>query len=132
MGDETGPQTGPAQLAQAMGAQREVYLFTVPKALCARTGVSEVGMYELRASDELLAAKAAGSDRLRLAHELATHSLASVNGARVSVADGSADAAWSKMSAPLRNMVLMAYAKIHNPEDDDTEGFLASQRVRVG
>lgn len=94
--------------------------------------VRSVGIVELTTGEELLATKRARGDAMRLAYELAKQSLVEVNGAKVNIADGSADEAWAKMTPKTRNLVLGAYGDLHAPSDGAAEAFRASRRVKVG
>lgn len=111
---------------------RALYLFDVPKALSDAVGVSQVGMVELTAEEELMATKRAQGDAFRLAYELAKESLRSIDGRAVGAADGTADVAWSKMGAKLRQLVMSAYNLLHSPKQEEQAGFLASRQVQVG
>ena len=108
-----------------------VYVFTVPEDVEAN-GVSSVGLRELTAQDELMCAKRAGGDSIRLAFEMAKQALAEVNEKKVSLVDGSADKAWDSFSSQIRQLVLTAYAEIHNVDEAKTKNFLKSRQVKVG
>lgn len=112
---------------------REVHLFTVPEALAAEVGVREVGMVTLTAAEEMMAHKRAPKrDAVQLALELAKASLVEVDGGKLTLADGSADAFWANAHPKLRELVLSAYADLHSPREEDAASFRASRRVRVG
>jgi hypothetical protein len=116
---------------QAIRRERVVYTYTVPSEL-ASLGISSVGLVELTAEEEQMAIKRARGDQFRLAGELVKESLREIDGKRVSLADGSVDAAWNRMPAKIRSLVLQAYAQIHNPPEGAAEGFLQSRQVRAG
>jgi hypothetical protein len=94
--------------------------------------VKEVGLAVLTADEEILCAKRAQGQGARLAMELAKTSLCEADGQKLSSGDGSSDIFWKDCNPKLRQLVMTAYAKIHAAEDDDVEGFLASQQARVG
>lgn len=109
---------------------RPIYRYTIPKNLA--NGVKKVGLVLLTTDEELRATKRAHADTHRLAYELTKQSLAEVDGKPVSEGDGSIDIAWDAMSPKVRGLVLVAYASLHTPEDEETTSFLKSQQVSVG
>jgi hypothetical protein len=115
---------------QLVKSARTVHTFTLPDSVLGE--VRSVGLVELTAEEELMATKRARGDHFRLAYELAKQALATVNGARVGVADGSADAAWQGMHPKVRNMVLAAYMQLHTPDEGSTADFLKTVTVQVG
>ena len=123
---------------QLSGSHREspVYEFNVPaKAQSNVEGLGKVetiSLTELTASDELLAiARAKSGAAMQIAHELAKQSIVGVNGKKVGLADGSVDLLWNRMKPALRSMVLSAYNKINQPQDEDTDDFLKSCSLKV-
>ncbi len=110
-------------------AKRPTYLYDVPEGVDPQ--ISEIGLVEVTAEEELMAAKAAGREEARIAYELVKRSLCSINGHPVSTVDGSADKAWDEMGAKLRQLVLGAYSEIHNPQDGAAAAFLKSRRVKL-
>ena len=108
---------------------RAVFTYTVPVGMGG--DIKSVGLVELTASEELMAAKRASGEGARLAYEMAKTSLVEVNGSKVGLADGSADSAWNKMPPKVRNLVIQAFASLHAPPEDDAASFLASRQVRV-
>lgn len=120
------------------GAHRDVpvYEFNVPtKAQCSIEGIGKVetvSLSELTAADELLAiARAKSGVAMQIAHELAKQSIVAVNGKKVGLADGSVDLLWNRMKPALRSMVLSAYNKINQPQDEDMDDFLKSCSLKV-
>jgi hypothetical protein len=109
---------------------RPVHTFQIPESIA--DGTTSIGMVELTAHEEIMAAKRAGSDAFRLAYELTKQSLAEVNGQPVSLADGSADTAFDKMGPKVRSLVIQGYTRLHAAGEDVAEGFLQSMQVRVG
>ncbi len=112
-------------------ADRTVHTFTIPKNLAVH-GIEKVGLVELRVQEELNGAKRAMGDQVRTAYELAQESLRYVNGQAVTTADGTADAAWAKMHPKVRHLVVTAYAKLHQPEENELKGFLDSAIASAG
>lgn len=110
---------------------RVVYAYTIPKRIAKEAGVQSIGLIELTAREEMLAAKRSNGEQFNLAHSLVTSSLHMVNDVEVSIGDGSADRAWETMNPKVRNLVLQAFADIHAPEDEDTADFLASRQVKA-
>lgn len=110
---------------------RTIHTFNIPASLSGY-GVETVGLVELKAGEELDAAKRASGDQMRTAYELAQEALHYVNGQRVRTMDGTADAAFAKMHPKVRSLVISAYARLHSPEDADTKAFLESRQSQVG
>ena len=109
---------------------RPVYRYTVPPKLSG--DIKSVGLVQITCDEELRATKRSRNDSHRLAYELTQQALVEANGNKLSEADGSRDSVWSKMSPKVRNLVLLAYAQLHSPEDDESSDFLKSQEVTVG
>jgi hypothetical protein len=112
--------------------QRQTYSYKVPPKLAASTGIESVTLVELTADEEIAAAKRSRNDNVRLAYELVKSSLVGVNGKQVSLADGTADAAWNRMDPKVRALALQAYASLHNAEEEDVADFINSRSVNVG
>lgn len=110
---------------------RPIFVYDVP-ASCEDAEVKSVGLVQLRTGEELMAAKRSHGDNFKLAFELAKQSLVEVNGEKVTVGDGSADSAWSKMAPMTRNLVMGEYAALHAPPEGAEEAFRKSRRVKVG
>jgi hypothetical protein len=116
--------------AEVKPLSRQVYTYNVPVKIPG--DVRSVGVVELTADEELQATKRSRGDTFRLAYELAKQSLVEVNGEKVSLMDGSADAIWAKMNPKLRNLVLAAYSDIHTPTEEDAALFLKTRVTQVG
>lgn len=123
------PVTSLGQLLSPGGA-RPLYVYEVPASL--DVGVRSLGLVELTAGEELMAAKRASGDSMRLAYELSKEALRRLDDRALSAADGSIDVAWSAMSPKLRNLVLSAYNDLHAPAEAEVRGFLKSRTVQVG
>lgn len=120
--------------AGATGAEarsRPLFTYPIPKSLH-KYGVRSIGLVELTLEEEAAASRRAGNDALKLGLELASTSLRQVNGQDVSVVDGTADGAVAKMGSKVRQLLVMAYQKLHMPEKDEIEGFLKGEEVTVG
>lgn len=113
-------------------AARAVHVFTFSPEIQKEFGVTSVGLHELTIDEELMAAKRASGDPILLAYEMPKQALAEVNGQPVSLMDGSADIAWSKLNPRVRQLVMTAYSKIHNATGEEAKVFLQSQTIRVG
>lgn len=111
-------------------ASRPVYIYKVPPALGGED-FKTIGLVQLTAREEMMAAKRSNGDPIKLAYEQVQQSIAEVNGERVSIADGSADKAFNAMNPMIRNLVMTAHAKLHSPEDTVVEDFLGSREVRI-
>lgn len=123
---------------QLAGPAREVavYEFKVPGKAQSEIGnfgkVETVGLCELSASDELLAiARAKNGVAMQIAHELAKQSIVRVNGKKVGFADGSIDIFWNQIKPSLRAMILSAYNRINQPEEEDMDDFLNSLSLKA-
>jgi len=121
------PLTGSLQ-AKVPG--RSVSTYDLPKEVS--DSIRSVGLVELTTEEELMAAKRAHGDPMRLAYELAKQSLVEVNGSQVSLGDGTSDKAWGAMGPMVRNLVLTAYAELHAAPEEATKLFLRSRKVRLG
>lgn len=123
------PITSLGQLV-ASGAVRPVYTYTVPESL-GDVGARSVGLVELNAGEELMAAKRAMNNPIQLAYELAKEALRAIDGRPLSLGDGSTDVAWGAMCPKLRNLVMAAYNDLHSPEAAEVKGFLKSRQAHV-
>ena len=110
-------------------SSRPIYTYQIPTKLAAEAEVSSVTLVHLTAAEELAAAKRAGP--LRLGSELAKAALHSLNGKVLSVVNNEKEQAWHKLHPKLRSLVLQAYSKLHAPESEDVESFLASEVVEA-
>lgn len=108
---------------------RPVHTFDVPPSLGEE--IKKLGLVKLEPAEELMASKRSGSDAMRFAYELAKQSLVEIDGKPVGVADGSVDTAFTSMGPKLRQLVTLAYTKLHAATDEETKDFLSSQAVRV-
>jgi hypothetical protein len=111
---------------------RPKHVFQIPASMAEATGVQSVGLVELTAIEEMQATKKAGTDTMRIAFELAKSSLVEMNGKTLSRASGEHDGAWQNMHPKIRSLVIQAYTRIHQPENDEVDGFLESAKVEVG
>lgn len=115
------------------------YKFPVPEETAALNDppIRTLHLRLLSGDDELLAAKKARGastefgSQFSLAHELAKLSLVAINGKDVRTEDGSVDAAWSKMHAQIRTLVMRAYAKLHTPKEEVAEDFLKGMTIEA-
>lgn len=114
---------------EATKSSRTIYLYEIPKELS--TDITSVGLIQLTAGEEMQAAKRSGSDPIRLVYEQVKQCLVEVNGEHVSLADGTADAAFDRMPPMIRNLVMTAYGQLHTPPEEATSGFLKSRSIRV-
>lgn len=108
---------------------RPLYVFQIPAAYAST--VKSFGLVEITADEELLAAKLAGSDRMKIAHLLASFSLREVDGKPVSFGDGSSEAAFRKMAPKERNLLMTAYADIHTVSEEAAAGFLKARTTKL-
>lgn len=116
---------------QGTVGHRQMHLFTIPASLQG-FGIKSIGLVELTAEEEIMATKRCANDVARLAFELAKESLRQVDGKPVSTMEGTVDRLWNRMHPKVRNLVVAAYGQIHQPEGNETAGFLASHQVQVG
>lgn len=123
------PVNSAAEAAQVV--KRAIYRFDVPESL-RRYGIQQMGLVELNAREEIMAAKRAGNQPLQLAFELARECLREIDKVPVSTGDGTADSVFDNMHPKIRTLLVSAYSELHNPSDVDTTAFLASREMRVG
>ncbi len=114
------------------GPAREVYEFNIPAAYQCEDAQKTIGIRKLRSAEEVEATRACQGESMRLAWELSKASLIEVDGKRLIHHEGQADTKWDKFDPKLRALVVAAYAKLHTPEDDETENFLASMTMKIG
>ena|SRR5688572_9360027 len=125
-------------LAAATAAAKDdriVHWFDVPRRLAQQTGVVRVGLVELSSGEELMATRRCRNDAIRLAIELPRESLRYVNDKRINTGDLSSEEFWDSTRQgmyQIRQLVLAAYAEVHNPPADETASFLASRRMTSG
>lgn len=117
--------------------QRPIHTFTFPKVLQDQHGIESVGLRELTVEEDLMAiarSQTVGGAIVsaRVAYERVKAALAEVNGAPVSLGDGTTDKAFAEFPQPIRELVGAAYAKVSTVEEDLANAFLKSQQVRVG
>ena len=120
--------SAPIETAATKSA-RPVYVYQIPKEI--GTDVASVGLVQLTAREEMMAAKRAGGDSVRMAYEQVMQALVEVNGETVGIANGSAETAFNSMSPMVRNLVMTAHVKLHAPEEATVADFLKSREVRV-
>lgn len=111
--------------------RRAKHVFTVPPSLHSY-GIQTMTFVALRADEEILATKRAGTDIVRVGFELAKESLRAVNDKPVSTSNGTADTAWNEMDPKVRNLALLAYQSIHTASDVAASDFLKSAQVQIG
>lgn len=116
--------------AMAQKASRPVYVYTVPPHL-GGDDFQTIGLVQLTAHEEMMAAKRSNGDPIKLAYEQVMQAIVEVNGERVSLANGTADRAFNTMGPMVRNLVMTAHAKLHAPPEADVDLFLQSREVRV-
>lgn len=122
-------------LITAAQTHRTVYWFNVPAKLAAKSGIKKLGFIELQAHEEMMCANRCESSQVRLGFELAKEALRRVDDKQLSTADGSTDTFWGGNTPGLskvRQLVLAAYAHIHTPDEEDSEGFLGSMETEIG
>ena len=110
--------------------ERTIHVFEIPAALGG--DIRSVGVVELTAAEELMAAKRVRTDPAAYTFQMAKAALARVNNEPVSLADGSADKAWERMGPKVRALVVTAWNTVSQPSEDEVSGFLGSQKVQVG
>lgn len=116
--------------AEAKKSSRPIFEFDLPPSLS--NGYVTIGMVQLSAREELMSAKRAQGDTHRIALELTKEAIREVDGKRVTTADGTVDDIVEKADPRVRQLMMQAYADIHNPSDQEEAVFLKSRRVKVG
>ena len=114
------------------GPAREVYEFKIPKSYQCDAIRESLGIRKIRSTEEVDATRACQGESLRLAWEMCKMSLVEVDGERLLHHEGHVESKWDKFDPKLRALVVAAYAKLHTPEDDETENFLATMTTKVG
>jgi len=111
---------------------RPKYTYKLPASIANQIDVQSVTLVELTSSEEMMAAKRAQNDPIRLAWELPKESLRAVNELPLSAADGSIDRVWNTLHPKARSFVMQAYNQLHNLEEPDVSAFLQSRQVEIG
>lgn len=111
--------------------KRAVFVFPIPEPMRDEVVKESIGLVKLKPAEELLASKRAMGQNYQLAWELAKASLVEVDGAKLNREDGQDERVWSEMDPQIRQLVLMAYNDLHNPEDDVIKNFLKGKTVTV-
>ena len=114
------------------GPVREVYEFKIPTPYRCDDAKESLGIRKLRSQEEIEATRNCQGESMRLAWELSKMSLCEVDGERLIAHEGQVESKWDKFDPKLRALVVAAYAKLHTPEDDETENFLGSMTTKVG
>ena len=112
---------------------RALHVFTFPES--ARMGAHDpasVGMVELTTGEEIDVYRRMKNDAAGIASALAQTALREVDGKPVTLADGTTDIAWNKMSAKCRALIFAAYGTLHQPTGEEEAGFLKSRDIKVG
>lgn len=109
--------------------ERPIYIFRVPQPLSDQIQITSFGIVELTASEEVLAAKKAASDAVKLSIELVKESLRLVNDEPTSTLDGTIDARWETMHPKARQLAINAYSKIHTVTMDEVGDFFTGMEV---
>ena len=111
---------------------RPINIYSVPARVTEECGVKEVGLVQLTAREQLDAIDRAQGKAARVAIEYIYSSLRIMDGAALSIADGTVEKAWGRCSPSLLELVVSAYGDLHNPQEGEFEAFRASRRVQVG
>lgn len=114
-------------------AARTVHTFDIPEGLVKSTGteIRTIGIMELTAEEEMMAAKRIQGEAVRLPFEQAKESMRYINGKLVQTHDGSADKVWADMHPKIRNMVVIAFNRVHQSGREDLDSFLNSGQISI-
>ena len=128
---------GNIQSAVASALRREVSVYTVPARLTMGGAFVTLGFVQLTMTEELRASARGnqgveGTIQERLLLESIKESLRQINGQPVSLADGSTDMAFGKMTPQLRQFCAMGYNDCNGTTEADRAGFIASRSDSVG
>jgi hypothetical protein len=115
-----------------MNDTRVKFTYTVPASLAQESGVSSVTLVHLTAQDEMAATKRSGTDPIRVAYELAKASLWGLDGKMLSAMNSEKDVKWQTLHPKIRSLVVQAYQRIHQPREEDSVDFLASEVASAG
>lgn len=113
---------------------RFVHTYPVPKGIQrTQSGktVTSVSLAEITVTEEKIALKVAGDDEASRIYEAIKMSLVKVNGQRVSVGDGTADQWLHDMRPALRQLIGLAYMKLHSATAEDGKSFFDGAQVEV-
>jgi len=112
---------------------RERYTYKVPETARRRaTDPRTVTMVDVRLSDEEEAdkvASAAGGGDLKFTNELIRRSVVEIDGKPVDWSAPGGPEWLERTSAPVRNLIKKAFARVHRSDKGDEDAFLASESV---
>ena len=109
--------------------ERTIHRFTVPDSVPG--DIRSLGLVELSADDELRVEARCRGNTDKRAQEMAKAAIVEINGDEVTVADGSADSAWSTMHPKVRMLVMSAWLKLHLASDEETAAFFGSRTSSI-
>lgn len=115
-----------------MADDRPIYVYQVPARIADECGVKEVGLVQLSAREQLDAIDRSHGKATRVVFEYVYSSFWTMDGVKLSLADGSVEKAWSKCSPALRELIVGAYGSLHTPVEGEQAAFMMSRRVVVG
>lgn len=120
------------ELPQASGPARPRYRFTFPDKV--RTWTSDpkvIVMREITLAEEQQAAIAAGELGYKFAIEATKHSIVSADGKSVTWEDGGKELFLEACSPQVRELILKAYRRIHQPQAEAEADFFGGMTVVV-
>lgn len=109
-----------------------IFTYKLPKSVADRCKVETVGIRELTGQDEVDAGRRSRGDQAALAFELAKASLCRAGERAISLADATTDRFWNELGPQGRRLVITAYTRVNNPQDQEVTDFLSSATTTVG
>lgn len=108
---------------------RVIHRFTVPDSIPG--DVRSIGLVEITAEEELQAEQRCKGASDKRAQEMAKQAIAEVNGAAVSLVDGSVQQAWNGLHPKVRTLIASAWVRLHLANDSEVDDFFASRTSSV-
>jgi len=110
---------------------RAKYTYTLSPKDSEELNVKTITLVELTADEEVMAAKRARNEPVRLAWELAKEALRGIDDKVLSTADGTADTAWEKLHPKVRSLLMQGYNELHNTTPESVTSFLTSRQTEI-
>lgn len=108
---------------------RVIHRFKVPDSIPG--DVRSIGLVEITAEEELQAEQRCKGASDKRAQEMAKQAIAEVNGAAVSLVDGSVQQAWNGLHPKVRTLIASAWVRLHLANDSEVDDFFASRTSSV-
>lgn len=121
----------PDPIAASMASTRPRFTYSIPdEARLFASDPREITLEPLTMAQEQMALKAASAGG-HVGFELAKHAVVAVDGRPLTWEGGAKDKFLETVSPPVRQLVLLAYDQIHNPNEGVKRAFREGRRTQV-